>query len=453
MPSFATPLQAQLKEFALPPGKASSLDYVRGGSIVIWFLCTVLGFWWVRDFAARLDFAAQGRYYIFYAVGLCTVGICHLTLGAKKISDVSYLPPFGDFKSGALALFFISMAVLSPLSIAPLESARYGIATWGVLCVAALVWRSNPRVVRLAIVATGCVVMGYLLIVLVKNGMSYGAVGGVNRNRYCSAAFAALVCGFMTRGKLRWMIALTAISLMVMLSSRGTLLGTFIFLFVYFAQTKQLQKVIGVFFALGIVGLVIVLLARGGGGKSDPILEGVLKMSDAKRGIGSGLTGRTDRWDEGWNTFRKRPWVGYGFRTRSNDSLESKSAHSGYINLLLDTGLLGFGLLIGALTFDCLRRRKFTKTMGKFYGLSSIPPHLQPIFDVNCIAVAVYARVALLWLLDPSYLSLGTPFNNILLMLISAPVAVLTSRALASDPYFAPLPPTMAYGMQMGRAG
>tara|TARA_Y100001980_G_C14483854_1_gene261924 strand:+ start:145 stop:642 length:498 start_codon:yes stop_codon:yes gene_type:complete len=57
---------------------------------------------------------------------------------------------------------------------------------------------------------------------------------------------------------------------------------------------------------------------------------------DSKRGLQSGLTGRDVLWINALDSFSDRPVFGVGLRNFDT------SAHSAYISLLLEAGLLGF---------------------------------------------------------------------------------------------------------------
>jgi O-antigen ligase len=83
------------------------------------------------------------------------------------------------------------------------------------------------------------------------------------------------------------------------------------------------------------------------------ISSDILLLNDANRGVGSGFTGRTGIWKETIDLWSRSPIFGYGYRQHER-FLQGAPAHSAYLAVLADTGLLGFvvyvTLLITSLT-------------------------------------------------------------------------------------------------------
>jgi O-antigen ligase len=82
------------------------------------------------------------------------------------------------------------------------------------------------------------------------------------------------------------------------------------------------------------------------------ISSDVLLLNSANRGISSGFTGRTQIWQETFDLWLKSPIFGFGYRQHER-FLAGDPAHSAYLAVLADTGLLGLiaylTLLIGSL--------------------------------------------------------------------------------------------------------
>jgi O-antigen ligase len=82
------------------------------------------------------------------------------------------------------------------------------------------------------------------------------------------------------------------------------------------------------------------------------VTSDVLLLNSRDRGIGSGFTGRTQIWTETFDLWLKSPIFGYGYRQHER-FLAGAPAHSAYLAVLADTGLLGLivylVLLIGSL--------------------------------------------------------------------------------------------------------
>lgn len=82
------------------------------------------------------------------------------------------------------------------------------------------------------------------------------------------------------------------------------------------------------------------------------------------------FTGRTDIWAFAWHNILVRPWLGYGFNgfwgigdaspaMSSGDTLIASilQAHNGYLDLLLETGVVGFVLFLGFVAAILLQLR------------------------------------------------------------------------------------------------
>ncbi len=79
------------------------------------------------------------------------------------------------------------------------------------------------------------------------------------------------------------------------------------------------------------------------------------------------LTGRTDIWNSLIGYIAQRPWLGYGYGVfwmvqdgpvywvQTDLEWDVPSAHNGWLEVALATGLLGFGLLLVNFLLTCLR--------------------------------------------------------------------------------------------------
>ena len=117
-------------------------------------------------------------------------------------------------------------------------------------------------------------------------------------------------------------------------------------------------------FAIPVATLFLTILASGAA-YTYKVLPTVLEILHRNEG----LTGRTDLWDAVLLSISRRPWIGYGFdafwrgmQGESANVLLSVGwapgyAHNGFLDLLLDLGLVG--LVVFALGYLALWRRAF----------------------------------------------------------------------------------------------
>jgi O-antigen ligase len=90
------------------------------------------------------------------------------------------------------------------------------------------------------------------------------------------------------------------------------------------------------------------------------VSDGLLKLDNADRGIGSGFTGRSTVWAQTLQLWMNSPLLGLGFRQHESFLPGNVSAHNAYLAMLADTGLIGtllyialvLGALVAALTID-----------------------------------------------------------------------------------------------------
>jgi len=78
------------------------------------------------------------------------------------------------------------------------------------------------------------------------------------------------------------------------------------------------------------------------------IVSNVFMINDVHRGAGTGFTGRTALWRAGLEVFASHPWFGVGARMESYfiSVAGFSHAHNGYINMLVQFGVIGSGFFI-----------------------------------------------------------------------------------------------------------
>lgn len=134
-------------------------------------------------------------------------------------------------------------------------------------------------------------------------------------------------------------------------------------LVMYFAQSRSI--LVSLSAALALAGLLYAHGRRGHGSRNwiwlslwvglaavlaiafghQFIIDKVFLVSDPLRGAGSGLTGRTSSWRDGWDQFASHPWLGVGYQQSYQQS--GLVIHNAYLLTLGDTGIVGlFGYLI-----------------------------------------------------------------------------------------------------------
>jgi len=411
-------------QYPLASPKGRLADYVRGFSMSAWFLLMLAGFWWQKDWHSSLDLDVRSNFFKFSIAGIVIAAFFHLSLGMKKLLKCPYLFPSSDVKSTLLMGFCVLMLVFSPLSLQPLRSAQYALVTWAALCVCYWAWEGSYVTFRRVLLITGFLTLAFLSLLLLRYGISRGSVGGINRNRFATSAFVAVVFCFLAKGRFKWLGILLGIGLILAVNSRGTLVSLGLFFGAYILFTKGFQKAAIAGAVMTIAVVLLVVMPSSGKSGENLIMDKIMKVNDKARGSGSGLSGRVERWENGLKTFWLRPLTGYGFRTRSNETTESRSAHSGYINLMLDSGILGTAFVILAFASDFFRRVFLINQWKRDFRRSPMPESISDSIHLNGIVCSMYVMMGALWVIEPLYFNLGATLTVMFFLLVSSPITM-----------------------------
>ena len=402
------------------PKPPSLGDYLRSGSVVVWFMVMIYGFWWQSNWYALIDESTMEGFQMSFRIGFSTVLAAHLTLGLGKLADCPFLiPTTRNMMALLMTTFFILVLVLAPTSLFPLRSTFYALLTWATFCVCHWTWQSNVEIVRKALVLTGLLMLAFLGLLILKHGYAREAVGGINRNRYATAALTAIVFISFSKHRWRYLAILLGLGYVFLVNSRGSILMAAILLLSYVFVTRGFEKFLKISF-LGAAVLSVVALIPFGSDRSS-LAQRVLKLNDTTRGISSGFSGRFERWEHGFETFWKRPLLGYGFRSRTNLSVDALSAHSGWLNLMLDTGFVGV-LLVGlAYLFGARRRYNAAVRIREYFRGGPKPPDAHDTLHFNALCLSLFVVYSMMMVFEPSYFQLGSPFTVMFFLMICGP--------------------------------
>ncbi len=401
-------------------GRRSAITYLRALTLTVWFGTLVMSYWWRQDWNDFMQMVQAGvnvRDYYFWGLMVALAG--HLTLGFQKWMSAPF--KVASTASGAmLSAFCLLMLLLSPLSHAFQTSGYYAIGTWVVIILCSLYWASDFQVVRQVLVFTGIALFGWLLVLLVHHGMPQGLgqnIGGINRNTTSTCAIAAMICcSFSPKRSIRIGGFLGALFFATLVTSRGSLVALCVFFAVYYMLHKGTVKAAAHGMA-AVVVLVSILLASAF--LQETVLEGILHTHDQARGIGSGFTGRVELWKHGIEVFWQEPIIGRGFRSLRTAGVGG--IHSGYIQILVEAGLVGGLLIVAAVCVETLRRMQLAQ---RFRALSpSETPGIDPVetAHVNAIVCATMCVTLMLWVYEPLYINLGSVISVMFFLMWMAP--------------------------------
>lgn len=241
---------------------------------------------------------------------------------------------------------FAAMITASALlSIDPAMSLGYvAVALIGLTSCAGL-WFCVRDKMHLSLAAYGLLGSAYMVYIYLDGPLLYGrlSLSEVSHPNYLGVvSFGMLACTFLVRP---WALAvpLIAVDVLVILAAqaRGPFLAgmvavvTFCLLSVAHPGKPRRALALAAFAVLGIAfGLMYQHEVSQAAAK-------LMFLDDRFRGLGTGFTGRTHGWNEGWELFLANPLLGVGFRQHEQYMTVLSSAHNGYLSMLADTGLGG----------------------------------------------------------------------------------------------------------------
>ena len=427
------PTYAPFNNLITAPATASGLlAYVRAGTLAVWLFTLIVRYWWLTDWFALQEEAMSGvNVRLYYFVGFAIALAAHTTLGLGLLFALPF-DVLSTWSGRLLTAFCVLALIISPLSLVPRASAVYAVGTWGVIALLHLYWKSDYRVIKRMVVFAGLVVLAWMYIILFRHGLNFGVgggyIGGMNRNTTALAALGGAVCCMMSSNTwIRWPALAAAGGMAVMVTSRGTIVATLAFLTTYYFLNKGTIR----FAAYGL-GLLVVLSAvfLASPAAREFVFEDVMHLHDQHRGIGSGFTGRFEYWKHALESFWKEPVFGYGFRaTAAGGGGDYGAIHSGYLKLLVETGLVGGILVISAVVIEAVRRLKLV------LQFRSMPPQAAPGIDVvettrvNAVVCATIALTMTMWVYEQLYINLGSVISIVFFLMMAAP-AYITTRGV-----------------------
>lgn len=430
-PAYATPWPAYATSY---PRTGAWGDYFRGMAFVAWLFLLVVSFWWLSDwrdiFALRESGFDKYMQYSGFAIAL----IASLTLGFTALFEEG-VRFSTSVKGRCLGGFCLLMLVLAPISLTPLRSAAYALATLGALLLCSCMWRMDYERLKRVLLIAALVLLGFIVLLFLHHGLNRANVGGIQRNRLGQSAFAAAVCLFIARGKLKWAGILFTILLAAVITSRGTLLACGVFVTTYLAFKYGMGRGLLAAMILPLMLMFFMAVPKIGDRFENIVVNDIAKLHDKGRGLGSGFTSRLPTWQKGLKVFTHSPAVGHGFRSRAvGVEGDQYLAHSGYVNLLADSGIIGTALVLFAFAYDFFKRFGAIRTARLSFSPRHLPPEAVDTYELNCVICAFLIAEATLWLFEPLYLNLGAALSILFLLLITAPYTVGRGAMSAAYP-------------------
>ncbi|MHA3091605.1 O-antigen ligase family protein [Acinetobacter brisouii] len=182
-----------------------------------------------------------------------------------------------------------------------------------------------------------------LLILATKSGFnmdSRSLVEGVQPNYIGLICLtSALSAILFDRVLIRYFLIFFTLFISYLVSSRTSMLCiSLIFVFLIFLKIKDNKKYI-----IPFIGFFVLLISLSYE-KIIFLISSAFMLNDDYRGVGTGLSGRSDRWDIAFSVIEKNPIFGVGFKM--GESTLGFTTDNGYISVLLELGVWGFIVFI-----------------------------------------------------------------------------------------------------------
>jgi hypothetical protein len=200
-------------------------------------------------------------------------------------------------------------------------------------------WQLPERTkqITLQVFVAACVV--FMLIALFVYPHTQRYLGGIHPNLFGQVTITtAVFAGCVTKGWIRSAIPILCLYGAVVVSSRVAILGvTVVSLVVLALWLRQWISYTAVLLLLLLFVPAVFLLEQEIG-----FLRSVLLLDDLKRGLESGISGRDRLWDNFWPQLDRVTFSGFGFRSRV-----FRGTHNGFMNILLENGVVLGSMIIG----------------------------------------------------------------------------------------------------------
>lgn len=224
-------------------------------------------------------------------------------------------------------------------------------------------------------------------------------LGGVQPNLIGAYAFLIMVL-FLLHGRWKLWPALISAFVIYFTQARTVFIGFAVFWVTWFWLNNYLHLLknrINILLPVVPVAAIIGYVYYRFRDDLIAIVSKVLNVTSSSR-LGSDYTGRADVWQVAASKIARRPYQGFGFRTRETADLtyitDSINGHSGVLNILLDVGYVGLAL------FALWYVYAFWK---------AIDPRPHPMFPQRIVMAAFLVGNIPILALEPNYISFANP--------------------------------------------
>ena len=310
----------------------------------------VLGLWLTGVFAGSLFGRMEGRKGHLYEIIM--LGSLLWPVGYFFLSRCRFVPSgFSPGTIAGLAVFGIFCGFSALVSRAPLESTQYTALTILAILIA-LQFNTNLDAVQYE---RGMKVYAVLMAVLVSGFALYDYVPGrrlgggkevLNPASFALVTMSVFITAMAVRRSLIRIPILITMGIVIYLTgARASALAAMFGLAITLFLRRRSAGTSGhlLLFGCFVIGVTLATCY------SEAVMRGAtdfFAVQDRHRGLDSGGSGRLETWKATWNLFLAHPIFGVGFRAHEVVLKVASSAHNGYLALLAEIGVIGFGAVL-----------------------------------------------------------------------------------------------------------
>lgn len=360
----------------------------------------------------------SGRW-VYQFVGFALFVVPCLVTGMRRAINGELLRA-KSLSATLLLGFFVAAAVGGLLGNTPIQSLAYCIATFLAFLCSEIFWKSDLIAIWRAFLVASIAIFTILILAWVMHGTPGGrTVGGITPNQYGKMAMTAMICSYVLPGRFKLIATGAALGLALLVSSRSTLVAIVAFIvfytFVFAGGRIRIRWAVLALVGLILITLVVGMISMGVENALTSFLIDRLAVFDPYRGVGSGLTGRTELWAAGLTMIGENPF-GLGFRS---DRGGLETAHNGYLNLALDVGVPATLVFI---IYIALRLKMLHRLERWAFETSD------PTRRFYRVGGAMIATTLILWMSEPIYLNIGLDYSVLFIVFLSLPTAASLGR-------------------------
>jgi O-antigen ligase len=249
---------------------------------------------------------------------------------------------YDSFQISIIIIIYLSLGLQlhdDPALIA--VGIAYTIALMGTIVALSLMSNMPTDAVAKCLGRAAVVLVAFGVSAIITFGWPQGRhLGPIHPNSFGSTMLVAFIFSQFSEGALFLLVRIACFVLAASVSSRSAIIGCVIALLVFELTSNPFN------FKL----LLLAILAAACFVVFNDQIAAILALDDPDRNLGSGFTGRDERWSSSLEAMEDNPF-GMGFK---RPPLEAWG-HNGYLKIFVEFGIIGGGLIIAAVVSIVLR--------------------------------------------------------------------------------------------------